>query len=81
MTCGATSGNMPPAELNRVFYQQLSVIGSTGSTRTEFEALLRLLEASGVRPHLDSVVALDDVRSGFQKLIDGDVRGKVVVRT
>jgi NADPH:quinone reductase-like Zn-dependent oxidoreductase len=81
VTCGATSGNMPPAELNRVFYQQLSVIGSTGSTRAEFEALLRLLEASGVRPHLDSVVALDDVRSGFQKLIDGDVRGKVVVRT
>ncbi|AYG02719.1 zinc-binding dehydrogenase [Gryllotalpicola protaetiae] len=80
VTCGATTGNMPPAELNRIFYQQLSVIGSTGSTRAEFEALLRLLEASGVRPHVDSVVPLDDIASGFQRLIDGDVRGKLVVR-
>jgi NADPH:quinone reductase-like Zn-dependent oxidoreductase len=80
VTCGATSGNMPPAELNRIFYQQLSVIGSTGSTRAEFEALLRLLEASGVRPHVDAVIALDDVASGFQRLIDGEVRGKIVVR-
>ena len=80
VTCGATTGNMPPAELNRIFYQQLSVIGSTGSTRAEFEALLRLLEASGVRPHVDSVLPLDDVAGGFQRLIDGDVRGKLVVR-
>ncbi|GAA4180409.1 zinc-binding dehydrogenase [Gryllotalpicola koreensis] len=80
VTCGATSGNMPPAELNRIFYQQLSVIGSTGSTRSEFEALLRFLEASGVRPHVDSVLPFDEIPAGFQRLIDGEVRGKLVVR-
>jgi NADPH:quinone reductase-like Zn-dependent oxidoreductase len=80
VTCGATSGAMPPAELNRVFYQQLSVIGSTGSTRGEFEALLRMLEATGIRPHIDATHALEDVHAGFRLLIDGDVRGKVVIR-
>jgi NADPH:quinone reductase-like Zn-dependent oxidoreductase len=79
VTCGATSGNMPPAELNRIFYQQLSVIGSTGSTRAELEALLRMLEATGIRPHVDAVLPLDEVASGFQRLIDGEVKGKIVV--
>ncbi|MFC4242088.1 zinc-binding dehydrogenase [Gryllotalpicola reticulitermitis] len=79
VTCGATTGNMPPAELNRIFFQQLSVVGSTGSTRSEFEALIRFLGAAGIRPHIDSVLPFDEVRSGFQRLIDGDVRGKLVV--
>lgn len=77
--CGATTGYAPPAELNRIFYQQLSVVGSTGSTRSEFEALLRMLDATGIRPHIDSVLELDDVRAGFQRLIDGEVMGKLVV--
>jgi len=80
VTCGATSGAMPPAELNRVFYQQLSIIGSTGSTRGEFEALLRMLEATGIRPHIDAAHTLEDVHAGFRLLVDGDVRGKVVIR-
>ena len=79
VTCGATSGQLPPAELNRIFFQQLSVIGSTASTRAEFESLLSFLGASGVRPHLDSVLPFDEVHAGFQRLIDGDVRGKLVI--
>ncbi|MBP8921096.1 MAG: zinc-binding dehydrogenase, partial [Micropruina sp.] len=47
---GATSGANPPAELNRVFFQQLRVIGSTMGTIAEFHELLGLLERTGVRP-------------------------------
>lgn len=50
---GATSGFSPPAELNRVFFQQLRVIGSTMGNRQQFAALLALLESSGVRPAID----------------------------
>ena len=47
---GATSGADPPAELNRVFFLQLSVVGSTMGTRDELERLLRLCGERGVRP-------------------------------
>jgi len=76
---GATSGAMPPADLQRVFYQQLSIVGSTGCTRPEFEALLQLMETTGVRPHVDSVIPMSDVVAGYQRLLDGDVLGKLVV--
>ncbi|MFV0373856.1 zinc-binding dehydrogenase [Microbacterium sp.] len=75
---GATTGGMPPAELHRVFYQQLRIAGSTGCTRSEFEAMLRLVEVAGVQPRVESI-AFDEIPQGFQRLLDGDVLGKLVV--
>jgi NADPH:quinone reductase-like Zn-dependent oxidoreductase len=75
---GATSGAMPPADLARVFYQQLRIIGSTGCTLDEFEAMLQFVEATGVRPHVETL-AFEDIPAGFQRLLDGDVLGKLVV--
>lgn len=80
ITCGATSGMNPLADLGRIFYQQKRVLGSTMCTLVEFRRLLRVLETTGVRPLIDSTVALPDIRAGFEKMIAGDVRGKVVVR-
>lgn len=80
ITCGATSGMNPPADLGRVFYQQKRVLGSTMCTLIEFRSMLRLLETTGVRPLIDSTVALEGIHTGFEKMIAGGVRGKVVVR-
>jgi NADPH:quinone reductase-like Zn-dependent oxidoreductase len=77
--CGATSGFNPPAELNRVFFLQLRVIGSTMGTRDELGRLLRLVETTGVRPVVDSVVPLSEARDGFARLLDDDLFGKVVI--
>lgn len=77
---GATTGGMPPADLQRIFYKQLSVIGSVMCTRSEFDGLIRMLETTGVRPSIDSVIDFDDIPRGYQRLMDGDVLGKIVVR-
>jgi NADPH:quinone reductase-like Zn-dependent oxidoreductase len=76
---GATSGMNPPADLGRVFYLQQRVLGSTGATRGELVALLRLLDATGTRPVIDRTIPLDEVHKGFQLMIDGRLTGKVVV--
>jgi NADPH:quinone reductase-like Zn-dependent oxidoreductase len=79
VVCGATSGFNPPAELNRVYFLQLRVVGSTMGTREELGRLLRMCETTGVRPVVDRVVALRDARDGFARLLDDDLFGKVVV--
>jgi NADPH:quinone reductase-like Zn-dependent oxidoreductase len=79
VVCGATSGFNPPAELNRVFFLQLRVVGSTMGTRAELGRLLQLCEVSGARPVVDSVVPLAEARDGFARLLDDDLFGKVVV--
>ena len=77
---GATSGPNPKAtELNRIFFLQLRVIGSTMGTRAELERLIRLCVATGVRPVVDTVLPLEQARDGFAKLAEGDVVGKIVL--
>jgi NADPH:quinone reductase-like Zn-dependent oxidoreductase len=78
VVCGATSGQAPSAELNRVFFLQLSVVGSTMGTTAELAQLVQLLASSGVRPVIDRVLPLSDAREGFAALDAGEVFGKVV---
>jgi len=76
---GATSGPNPDnAELTRVFFLQLRVIGSTMGTRLELGSLVNLLDVSGVRPVIDQVMPMDDAHEGFAAMAKGDVFGKVV---
>jgi len=75
---GATSGQVPPAELNRVFFLQLSVVGSTMGTRDQLERLARFLVKTGVRPAIDRTLPLTQAREGFAAMHEGDIFGKVV---
>jgi NADPH:quinone reductase-like Zn-dependent oxidoreductase len=75
---GATSGAAPPAELNRVFFLQLSVVGSTMGTRDQLARLVRFCDQTGVRPLIDRTLPLADAKDGFAAMIAGDIFGKVV---
>jgi NADPH:quinone reductase-like Zn-dependent oxidoreductase len=77
--CGATSGFNPPADLSRLFFLQLNVVGSTMGTRTELESLLSMLATTGVRPAIDTTLPLARAAEGLAKLVDGDTAGKVVL--
>ncbi|OEV00381.1 MULTISPECIES: zinc-binding dehydrogenase [Streptomyces] len=77
---GATSGPNPPAtELNRIFFLELRVVGSTMGTKEELAGLLNFCAAKGIRPVIDSVLPLDRARDGFAKMAEGDLFGKVVL--
>jgi NADPH:quinone reductase-like Zn-dependent oxidoreductase len=76
---GATSGDAPAkAELTKIFFKQLRVVGSTMGTREELAHLARLVDQRGIEPVVDSVMPLADARDGFARMVDGDVFGKVV---
>ncbi|MGV9308607.1 MULTISPECIES: zinc-binding dehydrogenase [unclassified Nonomuraea] len=75
---GATSGAVPPADLNRVFFLQLSVVGSTMGTRDQLARLAVFLEQTGVRPLIDRSMPLDQARDGFAAMLQGELFGKVV---
>jgi NADPH:quinone reductase-like Zn-dependent oxidoreductase len=76
--CGATSGPAPPAELNRIFFLQLSVVGSTMGTRDELERLARFCAANSARPAISSTLPLSDARQGFEAMLKGELFGKIV---
>jgi NADPH:quinone reductase-like Zn-dependent oxidoreductase len=75
---GATSGDASPAELARVFFTQLSVVGSTMGTRDQLVRLASFLEQTGTRPVIDRVLPLAQARDGFAAMIAGTHVGKIV---
>jgi NADPH:quinone reductase-like Zn-dependent oxidoreductase len=76
---GATSGDAPSkAELTKIFFRQLRVVGSTMGTRAELERLASFVAHHGIEPVVDSVLPLEQAREGFAAMAAGDVFGKVV---
>ena len=79
VVAGATSGMDPSAELNRVFFKELEVVGSTMGTLEELGRLVSMLDLTGIRPRIDKLLPLSDVAEGLRALAEGDVLGKIVI--
>jgi len=76
---GTTSGpKLDDAELTRIFFLQLSVVGSTMGTRDELASLVQLLDATGTKPLIDRTLPMDRAPEGFSAMAEGDVFGKIV---
>ncbi|MEI7943649.1 MAG: zinc-binding dehydrogenase [Actinomycetes bacterium] len=77
---GATSGDAPPAELTRIFFLQLRVLGSTMGSIAEFREMLELMESKKIAPVIDSTYDFAEAPKAFARMNDGELFGKVVIR-
>jgi NADPH:quinone reductase-like Zn-dependent oxidoreductase len=76
---GATTGANPPADLNRLFFLQLQIIGSTMGSKAELLELISFLEKTGLRPDVHKIYDFTDAKMAFENLINGDMQGKLVL--
>jgi NADPH:quinone reductase-like Zn-dependent oxidoreductase len=79
LTAGATTGSDIALELPRIFYRQISVIGSTSATRSETQRMLRFMQAAKLRPVIDSVFPFERIHDAFRRMQEPDLFGNVVV--
>jgi D-arabinose 1-dehydrogenase-like Zn-dependent alcohol dehydrogenase len=75
---GSTSGPNPGADLQRLFFLQLSVIGSTMGTRDELADLLAFVAGAGITPEIGLELPMEQAERGFRAMLDGDTAGKIV---
>jgi zinc-binding alcohol dehydrogenase/oxidoreductase len=78
--CGATSGPNPPAALHRIWWKQLTILGSTMGTKADFEGAYDLIASGRARPVVDEVVPLAEIRTAHARLEAGEQLGKIVLR-
>ena len=78
--CGATSGPNPPAALHRIWWKQLTILGSRMGTRADFEAAYELIAAGRARPVVDEILPLAEIRAAHERLEAGEQLGKIVLR-
>jgi NADPH:quinone reductase-like Zn-dependent oxidoreductase len=79
VTCGGTTGHEIRFDLRHLFFKSLSFLGSTMGTPEELRTVLGHVEAGRLRPVIDSVFRLADIRKAHERLADRAVFGKVVV--
>lgn len=75
---GATSGPDPSADLQRLFFLQMRVVGSTMGTKEELAELLTFCANTGIRPEIGLELDMADAEQGFRAMLDGDTAGKIV---
>ena len=80
VVCGATTGPNPPAALHRVWWKQLSILGSTMGTPDDFKGAYDLIAAGKAKPVVDEVFPLADARAAHERLEAGEQLGKIVLR-
>ena len=78
--CGATSGPNPPAALHRIWWKQLTVLGSTMGTKEDFEGAYELVRSGRAQPVVDEVLPLGEIRAAHERLEAGKQLGKIVLR-
>ncbi|MBI4404960.1 MAG: zinc-binding dehydrogenase [Deltaproteobacteria bacterium] len=80
VTCGATSGFDARLDLRTVFFKQVQILGSTMGSKADFWRILREFELGFLRPVVDKVFALDDIRLAHQYIEDRKQSGKVLLK-
>ena len=79
VTCGATSGPHVTLDLRYVFSRQLSVLGSMMGTRSELDAVARLVVDGTLRPVVDTAFPLRKARQAQERMAARNVFGKLVL--
>jgi NADPH:quinone reductase-like Zn-dependent oxidoreductase len=80
VVCGATTGPNPPAALHRVWWKQLSILGSTMGSPEDFKGAYDLIAAGRARPTVDRVFPLAETAAAHERLEAGAQLGKIVIR-
>ncbi len=79
LTCGATAGFDPPADIRYIWTFELQLLGSNGWTVDDLEILLHMVQAGQLKPVIDRVLPLTEAAEALRILEDREVIGKVVV--
>ncbi|HEX4590666.1 MAG TPA: zinc-binding dehydrogenase, partial [Gemmataceae bacterium] len=80
VTYGATTGAVPQVEVRRIFWKQLSLLGTTMGTPKEFAAMLDLFANGSLRPMVDTMFPLADAAAAHRRMEDAAQFGKIVLR-
>ncbi|MCW0211780.1 MAG: zinc-binding dehydrogenase [Pseudonocardia sp.] len=79
IVCGSTSGPNPGADLQRLFFLQLRVEGSTMGTRQELADLLAFVANASITPEIGLEVPMERADEAFRTMLDGETAGKIVL--
>lgn len=77
---GGTLGNIPDLPPAKVFWKQLSILGSTMGSEQDFAAMLALVAEKNLVPVVDQVFPLAEGEAALRRMETGAQFGKIVLK-
>jgi NADPH:quinone reductase-like Zn-dependent oxidoreductase len=78
--CGVTTGAEAKTDLQRLYWHQLNIHGSTMGSNEDFREMLRTVSNAQIKPVVDSVLPLDRAREAMARMEAGGQFGKIVLK-
>jgi len=78
--CGVTTGAEATTDLQTLYWNRLTVLGSTFGSRGDSDRMLRTVEAAGIEPVIDSVLPLERAAEAVRRMEDGAQFGNIVLK-
>lgn len=79
VTFGATRGNPPAMAMRKIFWRQLSLLGTTMGSPADWEAMTLFVARQRLRPVVSDRFPLADAAAAFALMEQGGQFGKIVV--
>jgi NADPH:quinone reductase-like Zn-dependent oxidoreductase len=78
--CGVTTGADARTNLQALYWNQLTILGSTMGSNEDFRQMLKAVNAAKLKPVIDSVVPLEDAKEAMARMEKGEQFGKIVLK-
>lgn len=76
---GSSKGASPDVHMQRIFWKQLSLLGSTMGTENDFADMLEFVNEREIVPIIDTVFPFDETPQAFQRMVNSQQMGKIVI--
>ncbi|SKB50075.1 NADPH:quinone reductase [Parapedobacter luteus] len=77
---GGTAGNIPELNGRQIFWKQLSLLGTTMGSPTDFRNMLEFVEHHQIKPVIDSVHPIQEAEEAIRKMTESSQFGKIVLK-
>ncbi|MEK4189943.1 zinc-binding dehydrogenase [Paenibacillus sp. FSL L8-0494] len=80
LTCGATTGFEAVTDLRYVWVREITIIGSNGWEAGDLITLLELVQSRKLKPIIDRVLPLDEIREAHRIIEEREFFGKIIIK-
>ena len=78
--CGVTTGQQATTNLQQLYWNQLTVLGSTSGSLEDFRRMTAAMEHDHLEPVIDSVLPLDQAVDAMRRMEEARQLGKIVLK-
>ncbi|MCP4712430.1 MAG: zinc-binding dehydrogenase [Planctomycetes bacterium] len=80
VTCGVTTGPTTTVSLQRIYWNQLTILGSTMGSQEDFRAMITAVDINKITPVIDSTFPLDQAPAAYQRMHQAQQFGKIILK-